>query len=124
MATVITSGSIVIAPSAVTGFESSRDARTVVHEIIDRADPDYALRVAKMRTGRMELAFTTPSAEADSLAAETALAGALKFAVLSAERSTVQFSFVVPTGGTITRTLNATTMGAWTVAFDWHEVAT
>lgn len=123
MASIITSGSSTITPSAVTRYESTRDTGAVVHPIINRAAPDATLRVASLRKGRLEITFLGASAEADSDAAEEVLATAATFSLVSADRLSVQMSFVLPKGGRLTRTLSDTTRAAWVVAFDWVEVA-
>lgn len=123
MATVITSGATVIEPTAVIEYASSRDGGTIVHPIIGRPAPDATLRPASLRKGRMQLVFAAATAEADSAAAENALAAAAVFTVYSPDRTTVQMSFIIPSDGTLTRTLSATTGVSWTVQFDWVEVA-
>ena len=111
-----------IAPSAILGYGSTRETGTVVHRIINRPGPDVTLRVAGLRTGSLRLAFVGPSAESDSAAAETVLATAAVFALQSADRASVQMSFVLPVGGRLDRTLEETTRAAWVVSFDWVEV--
>lgn len=123
MADVITSGASVIAPTIILGYESSRPGRTIIHPIVNRAADDATLRAAGPRTGRLELGFSGPAAEADSSVAEAVLATAGPFTFTSTDRTTVSLTFVVPKGGTITRTLEDTTRAAWVVAFDWHEVS-
>lgn len=123
MGSIITSGSSTISPTAVVGYESSRDTGAVVHPVINRAAPDATLRVAGLRTGRLVLGFVGAAAEGDSAAAESLLATPAVFALVSSDRATVQMSFVLPKGGRLTRTLDPETRAAWTVAFDWVEVA-
>ncbi|WP_294947764.1 hypothetical protein [uncultured Microbacterium sp.] len=122
MGTIITSNGGTITPSAVIGWESTRDGRTIVHQSINRSEPDATLRPAGLRKGRMEISFATATSEADSAAAETLLATASVFSVISTDKVSVQLAFVIPDGGNIARTLSPTTGAAWNVAFDWVEV--
>lgn len=120
----ITGGATVITPNAVVSFSSARSARTNVHDIINRANPDATLRVAGSREGRIKLAFTSATAEADSAVAEASLAGASLFTyVTDPSRPSLALTFVVPKGGQITRVLSDATRAAWTVEFDFREVS-
>lgn len=120
MADVITSGAAIITPTLILGFESKREAATLVHSIIGRAAPDVTLRPAALRNGVSELGFNASTSEADSAAAEAILAGGTVCALISSDRSTVEMSFVVQ--GEITRTLEDATRSAWVVSFGWQEV--
>lgn len=120
----ITGGVTVITPNAVVAFSSVRQGKTRVHEVINRANPDATLRVAGSRAGRIKLAFTSASAEADSAAAEQALAGGALFTyVTDPSRPSLSMTFVVPDGGQINRVLSDVTRAAWTVEFDYREVS-
>ena len=121
MSNVITSQTAVITPTLITGYSSKRESHTVLHQIIDRSAPDVTLRAASLRSGSLELLFAAEDAEAASSAAEAALSEAAVFTLTSDERSTVGMPFVVQ--GSITRTLDDASRSAWTVAFDWAEVA-
>ena len=120
----ITGGATVITPNAVLAFSSARSGKTNVHEIISRANPDATLRVAGSREGRIKLAFTSATAEADSAAAEASIAGAALFTyVTDPSQLSLALTFVVPDGGQINRALSDTTRAVWTVEFDFREVA-
>ena len=123
MTDLITAGAVTITPSLILGYESTREPRTIVHAIMGLESPDTTLRPAGLRKGRMELGFTGATAEADSRAAETTLATPAVFSLVSSDRLTVQMSFVLPEGGSLTRALEDQTRAAWVVAFDWQEVA-
>lgn len=122
MSTIITIGASVIAPAAVEGYESARPGGVLVHEILGRANPDVTLRVAGLRTGRLRLVFVGANAEADSLAAETAHSGAVVASLTSTDRPSVPMSYVVPSTGSVTRSLSTTTRAAWAVEVDFQEV--
>ena len=120
----ITGGATVIAPSVVLEFSSSRTTKTNVHDVINRANPAATLRVAGSRVGRIKLGFFGPTAEEDSSAAETSLAGASLFTyVTDPDRPTLGLTFVLPEGGQISRALDEVTRAAWTVEFDFREVS-
>lgn len=120
MSTVITHASGTITPTVVLGYESEREARTIVHSILGRANPDVTLRPAGLRTGTLTLGFEGATAEADSLEAENVHAAVGSFAVVSTDRDTIEMPYVV--SGRITRALDDQTRDAWTVAIDFQEV--
>lgn len=122
MADVITSGANVIAPTMILGYESARPTRTLIHDIVDRAEPDAILRPAGLRKGRLTLGFSGPTGESDSAAAEAVLAAAVAPVLSSPDRATVSMRFVLPEGGTLSRMLDPETRDAWMVEFDWQEV--
>jgi len=118
MSTYITAGAVTITPRLVLGYESTREAGNVLHPILGRAAPAVTYRPAQLRTGRMELLFVD---EATAVAAEDALAVAESCTLASDVRASIIMTFVL--SGTLTRTLDDATRDAWTVAFDWTEVA-
>lgn len=65
----ITDGTVTITPDLVLGWDSTRDARTQVHPVLGRPDPEVTLRPAGTRTGTLVLFFTDL---ADAQAAEDA----------------------------------------------------
>ena len=121
MVTYITTGSSMVTPSAVVGYESSRSTHSVVHDVIDRTDPDASLRVAGMREGRIVLEFVGKSAETSSASAEAILAQAALFQLVS-DSSSITMAFVLPEGGSLNRSLGRTG-ASWQVSFDWREVS-
>lgn len=121
MVSTIRNGESVITPTLVNGFESRRDSRTVVHEIINGDEDDIDLRPAGLRRGRLELLFAGEDSEYASATAEATIATASVFTFGDDDRATVAMSFVVA-GGTIERSLDDATRDAWIVAFDWREV--
>lgn len=57
MATLITKGGDQLAPLFVYGWDTARPARTVVHEIIARPDPDFTVRPSGTRRGTLTYLF-------------------------------------------------------------------
>lgn len=126
MADLIVTGSTVIAPTLILGYESSRPGGAIVHPIIGRPDPDVTLRPAGRRTGTLELLFAgeeLAANEAAAAAAEAAHATPAVFTLTSTDRPSLAMSYVVPATGRIARQLDAATRNAWTVRIDFHEVA-
>lgn len=59
--TTISSGGTTITPDLVLGWDAGREARTVVHEVLD-GPPAATLRAASPRAGVLRLFFLTPEA--------------------------------------------------------------
>lgn len=121
MSAQITGGATTINPDLVLGYESQREPGSIAHPILGSSNPDVTLRPAQMRSGSLALGFLTATAEVDSSAAETNLGTAAVFTLTESDRSTVGMRFVVT--GPIRRTLDPETRAAWSVAFDYTEVA-
>lgn len=116
MAHTITSGATVITPTAVDEYESSATPGTIIHEIINREDPDVTLRPASLRRGVLNLSFRTDAA---SRAAEEALATPGVW-TWDAPVASVGMTFVVA-GGDLGRRMMTT--GRWLVTVPFVEVA-
>jgi hypothetical protein len=116
MATIITVGDHTMTPTQVLGYASSRQSRNIVHDILGRESPDITLRPASLRTGTLEMGFTS---EADAKDAEDRHAVGGVFAIISTERASVEMSYV--TAGAIGRELEDSTRDAWVVRVDYQE---
>lgn len=123
MVDIITTGTSIISPTLLLEFESSRAGGTVIHRAVNRSAPDATLRPAGLRVGRMVLGFAGATSEAESFAAESLLASAAVFALVSSDRATIQVQFVIPESGSIARALEDETRNAWLLTFDWVEVS-
>jgi hypothetical protein len=119
MTSTITHSQGTIVPALIDGYESTREGRSVMHEILGTSRVDVTLRPAAPRTGTLRLLILT---EADAAAAEIVIARAEVFTLTSTERATVDMQFFVPPGGRISRELDEDTRDHWIVAFDFHEV--
>lgn len=111
----IVSGTLELAPITMTGYESSRETTSLVHEILGRATPDITLRPARSRTGTLTLVFAL---EVDALAAEAAHAEGRIFTIQHPTRSSIDMDYVP--AGRVVRALLPT--GDWTVSIDFQEV--
>lgn len=113
-----TSGSTVVAPDNVDGYEASRGARTKVHNVLGRVDPDITLRPAGLRTGTLTLGFI---GESDAFDAHTQFSKGVVWTFYTDERP-ITFSFVVPDGGTISLRLDDATRDLWFISLPFSEV--
>lgn len=118
MATVITHTAGTITPEQVNGFEAAREARTIVHNIIGRADPDITLRPVGLRTGTLTLVFATGAA---AKSAEAALAFPQVLALSDPDVPEVAMSFVVA-GGDLAPKLDLDTQTVWLLDVPFQEV--
>lgn len=117
MAAVITSGADTI-EAFVSDYESHARSGNRVQQVLNRANPNAALRVAGLRTGTLTLTF---GVEADSRAAELLHCEAGRvFQLASPERPTVDMAYIVADQGDIARRLNLE--GHWTLTVDFQEV--
>lgn len=120
MSTIITHAAGTITPEVVDGFEASRPARTIVHTILGRADPDITFRPAGLRNGELALVFGTG---AEAAAAEAILAVPQVFGLNDPAVPQVSMSFVVA-GGDLTNSLDPQTRRVWILRVPFQEVAT
>ena len=103
-------------PVYVLGYETSRASRNVFHDVIGRSDPDVTLMPASLRTGTLELLYTT---EAAALEAERMHAVMAVLTLADIDVPSVGMTYVVD--GTLQRRLDAT-VGVWTVSVPYREV--
>lgn len=144
MTTIISHAGGLIYPTLIEGYESQRESGNIAHPVSGRANPDYTLRPASLRTGTLTLVFTGSSAVAEygfvdgyivalggeggmdpeiaSLEAEQAHAEARVFTLTTAERTTVLMTYVVREGGRIARMLDPQTRRVWMVMVDFQEI--
>lgn len=118
MATIITHSTGVITPEIVNGFEAEREARTIVHTILGRSDPDITLRPFGLRTGTLKLVFATG---AEAAAAVTALTFPQVLALSDPDVPQVAMSFVI-TEGSLAPKLDPQTRTVWLIDVPFQEV--
>lgn len=112
----IETDSLVIAPSVVSEYDSTRAGGNIIHPILGRAQPDVTLRPAALRTGTLEAVFAN---EAASLAAADALA-TTSTATFDDPATSVNMTFVLGEGGVQRRRDPGRTV--WIVTVDYVEV--
>lgn len=116
MATITAPTGVQITPRLVLGYESGREARNIVHQIPAREDPDVTYIPAALRSGSLELFFTTRVAAWAALALH-ALPGLFVYVDTLTE---VSMNYV-PTGR-MAIALDPTTLTRWTLTVPYHEV--
>lgn len=122
MATVFSRDSDTYTPTLVTGYRSSRDPGTLLHDIPGSMDRQFTERPATRRAGTMTVLFASATAETDSAEFEAALSTGEAMDLESDDRETVQMTFYA-TRGTIDRELEDATRDAWLVTFGFVETA-
>lgn len=115
--TTLSNGTDTITPILVNGYDTSREARTIVHDILGREDPDVTLRPAGTRRGTLELVFDD---EASAAAAVTAHAAAGVWTLTEVDVPTIAMQYVV-VDGDLGRRLDET-RAAWLVTIPYREV--
>lgn len=84
-----------VTPLLVDGYEATRDARSVVHEVAGKTFPDVTLRPAGSRRGRLRMLFAT---ETDATAAYAALSAQRVFMLTEADLPGIEMRFVIADG--------------------------
>lgn len=115
--TTLSDGTTTIEPILVTGWQTSRPARAVVHTIIDRPEPEVTLREAGLRVGVFELLFATL---AEAAAAEALHTQAVSFTLTDDTVGTLDY---VVAGGDIDVELDDATRSLWLVRVPFQEVS-
>lgn len=117
MSTTITDGTTTVEPVLVTGWESERETRNVLHPIINRNDHEVTLRPAVPRSGTLELLFETL---ADAVEAEVMHAQAKEFTLTDSDHAALAMTYVAH--GRIRLALDEDTRDAWTLSVGFQEV--
>lgn len=117
MTVTITCGAASASPELVLGYKSTRKARNLIHDIIDRDDPDVTLKPAGLRTGKLEL-FCLDLAAALAMEALHASEGVC--ALEDTDLSSLNMSYVA--SGDITVELDGQTRTRWVVSVEYQEV--
>jgi hypothetical protein len=130
-------------PTLVDGYAGERTPQTIVHPILNRADPDITIRPAALRTGTLRMLFSEVGsggglvldedgyiveapmiaydAEVVSLECSDAHAAGGVFSLVSSERGTIEMSYVAT--GSISRTLDDESRAMWMLEIGYQEVA-
>ncbi len=118
MATTITHSAGAITPSVMDGYQASRAARTVVHQILNRSAPDVTFRAPGLRTGTFTLVF---GAQSDAIDAYGVLSIGQVFTLTDPDVTAVGMEFVVADGDLVIR-LDTETRSVWVIEVPFHEV--
>lgn len=119
VSTVITFAGGSVNPEVVDGYEARRPARTLVHPIMGRDDPDITYRPVGLRKGTLTLVFGTGALAA---AAEDALIVPRVYTLTDPDVAEVGMQFVVA-DGEIVRTLDLETQTVWLLEVPFQEVS-
>lgn len=114
--TTISDGTTTITPILISGYESSRTSRNVVHPILGTNVPAVSLRAAGLRTGTLTALVANRAA---AVALETVLAKALLLTYTDPD-TTLSMTFVLD--GEARVKLDPDTLTLWTVVWDYSEV--
>jgi hypothetical protein len=116
--TTISDGATTITPILVTGWESTRTAENVLHNIVGRSDHDVTYRPAGMRAGTLECLCESLEA---ALQLEALAAQPKRLTLTDPDHPSIGMTFV-PTAD-IRVTLDDETRKQATVAIDYQQVA-
>lgn len=115
--TTISDGTTTLTPMLVLGWSTSREARSVVHRLIGRPDPDVTLRPHGLRTGQMRILCEDMAA---ALAMEALHASGVVLTIADDDVAATSMSYVV--SGQLLVELDPVTLNRWTVTADVTEV--
>lgn len=111
-----------ITPELVDGFEASRPAGNIVHDIMDRSDPDVTLRAAGLRRGAFKCLFPDQTV---ALAAYAEISEPQLFQIIDPDVPAIGMTFIVgPAGSDIRLTLDDETRSVWWLEVPFVEVST
>lgn len=117
MATTISNGTDTLTPDLVNGWEATREARTIVHDILGSSEGAVTLRPHKLRAGTLAIVVGTDAALAGDL--EVMLCAGEVLTLESSDKPTIGMSFAVH--GDVTSRLDATRK-VWLIDADFQEV--
>lgn len=124
MSSVITSTEVIsdgttaqTAPLLTSGYQSSRQSRTVVHEVLGRSYPDITQFPMSLRSGNLTLVYDN---EADSVECERMHTGGYVMTYSDSDLQSASMNYVV--NGALTRELDPQTRTVWLVTVAYQEV--
>jgi len=118
MTATISDGATNFEPLMVVGWESTREAGNVIHDIINRPDDDVTYRPARYRSGTLTVLCATLE---DAITLEALVSQPKKLTLTEDTRPALNMAFVVE--GDITVTLEEETREEATVAIEFRQVA-
>ncbi|MCK2028095.1 hypothetical protein KZC56_17495 [Microbacterium sp. SSW1-47] len=118
MASTITHAAGSITPRVIEGYTATREARTVIHDILNQSNPDVTLRAAGPRRGSLKCVFPT---ETEAVAAFGVFSVPQVLLLTDAAVPSVGMSFVVAEGD-LTVSLDPDTRVVWIVNVPFVEV--
>lgn len=119
MTSTITSAGGNVTPTLIDGYQAEREARNILHEIINRSDPDVTFRAPGLRRGAFTCVFAS---QTDAVAAYGILSLPQSFTIADSDVPSIGMTFVVPDGETIKIALDTTTRRTWIITVPFAEV--
>lgn len=119
MTTTIAHSAGTITPSSMPTLLTTSTANTLVHDILNRADPDVTLRVAGLRRGSWQLVFDDETA---ALSAFEVLRVPQVLTLSNTDVPAIGMAFVVADGD-IALELDPNTKAFWTIEVPFVEVS-
>lgn len=116
--TTITHGAGVITPTIVDGYSARRTANTVVHDILNRSNPDVSLRAFGLRSGALTLVFADQTTALDAYAV---LSVPQVLSIMDPDVESIGMSFVVADGD-LEIALDEETRSVYVVTVPFREV--
>ncbi|WP_217584865.1 hypothetical protein [Microbacterium sp. GbtcB4] len=118
--TTITHTAGTITPELIDGYQASRTTRSIVHDILNRPNPDITFRPAGLRRGEFRCLFMD---QADALSAYAALSVPQVLSISDADVPAIDMSFVIgPEGEQLDIELDDDTRSAWWIVVPFVEV--
>ncbi|MET4053584.1 hypothetical protein ABID81_002962 [Frigoribacterium sp. PvP054] len=99
------------------GYQSSRQSRTVVHEVLGRSYPDITQFPMSLRSGTLTLVYDN---EADALESERMHVGGYVMTYADSDLQSATMTYIV--NGALTRELEPQTRAVWLVTVAYQEV--
>lgn len=116
--TTITHSTGVIVPKIVDGYTAKREARTIVHTVLNRPSPDITLRAASIRRGEFKCVF---GGEVEAVDAFAILSIPQVFTISDPDVPSIYMTFVVAEGD-LALELDEATRSVWLVRVPFVEV--
>jgi hypothetical protein len=115
--TTISDGTTTLTPMLVLGWAAGRQARTRVHQLIGRPDPDVTLRPHALRSGTLRILCAD---EAAGVAMEQLHAAGVVLTLEDDDVAAAAMAYVV--SGQLMTELDPVTLARWVVTADYTEV--
>ncbi|MEV8265965.1 hypothetical protein AB0P00_17645 [Microbacterium sp. NPDC077057] len=119
MSSSITHSTGTLTPELIDGYEAIRPTHTVVHDILNRPNPDITFRAPGLRRGQFRCLFPE---QADALSAFAVLSIPQVFAITDPEVDAIDMSFIVGEGD-LSITLDEDTRDVWWITIPFVEVS-
>lgn len=117
MGATITHSAGTIVPTSLSKWQAEAEANTIVHDILNRSEPDVTFRAVGLRRGTLTMSFASG---ADAYAARAVLVLPQVFALVHDVVAQVSMRFVVA-GGAISDVLGEA--GEWSLTVPFVEVS-